>query len=335
MARRSTSAPDIRGIVTMIWRGRKKNEVSDEPQTDGKRRGGTQKRSAPIGALRRAAMIVCVCVMLVSGYMLANYLVESKSAGDVYKDIEQIYITPPTADAPSPTPTPTPAESQAPLAPSVPRPAPPGDAEPDDTPPSVSYVDEPAPDYWPNVDFNGLLGVNEDFAAWLICAGTNINYPVVRGDDNDYYLKRLFNRAQNSAGTLFIDYRNEKDFSNRNTVIYGHNMRNHSMFWTLTRYKSQSYFDAHPTMRLLTPGGNYEIYIFAGFVAGVDGDMWRVYFTSDEDYVNWLETIRRHSAFSSDVELSAEDRVVTLSTCDYQFDNARYVLYGKLTPAPG
>jgi sortase B len=273
--------------------------------------------------------------MLVSGYKLVDGMLEYKRADDAYSEIGRDFVKPPP-DISVPAPAP---ESPSPQ----PAPQPPDDtvtadetvSDESDPPAKPNYVDNPTPDYWPEVDFEGLRGVNPDFAAWLLCVGTNVNYPVVHGADNTYYLTHLFDYRQNGSGSLFIDYRNSPGFADRNTIIYGHNMRNHSMFWTLTRYRDPAFYRAHPTFRLLTSEGNYEIQLFAGYVASTENNAWRVHFSSDDDFLEWVGARKGYSAFASDVSVEAGDRVVTLSTCAYDFNDARYVLFGKLVPFTG
>ena len=181
------------------------------------------------------------------------------------------------------------------------------------------------------VDFDVLRAENPDVVAWLYCPDTPINYPVVQGPDNEYYLHRLLDGRTNSAGTLFMDYRNEGDFSHWNSVIYGHNMKNGSMFGTLTDYKKQAYFDAHPLMYLLTPEGDYEVQLVAGFVTPDDGDVYQALYPEDGEKENLLNKWLESSDFVSDYEPSPEDWLLTLSTCSYEYNNARYVLIGVLS----
>lgn len=186
---------------------------------------------------------------------------------------------------------------------------------------------------WPVVDFESLLEINSDVIGWIYIEGTNINYPVVQGEDNDYYLYRLFDGTYNSSGSIFMDYRNHEDFLDPNTVLHGHHMRNDSMFANITEYKNQSYYDAHPYALLLTPDGNYKLEFFAGYVTGLDSIAWKMRFSSDRDFAAWLDQTIGESCFSSDVVPTAQDRLVTLSTCTYEFENARFVLVGVLRPA--
>ena len=106
----------------------------------------------------------------------------------------------------------------------------------------------------PTVDFDALRETGPDIIGWLTLPDTAINYPVTQADDNEYYLHHLYDGTYNKTGCLFADYENQEDFSDRNTIIYGHNMRDGSMFATLNEYDEQSYFDGHPKMYLVTPG---------------------------------------------------------------------------------
>lgn len=189
---------------------------------------------------------------------------------------------------------------------------------------------EADPISWPEVDFGALQALNPDVSAWVIIEGTAINYPVVQGADNSFYLNHLFDGTYNRAGSIFLDFRNRNDFTDRNTVLYGHHMKNQTMFAQITLYKDQSYYDQHPTGMLLTPHGNYTIYFFAGYVTDMNSQAWKLQFESDEEFAQWLEEAAAGSTFSGDITPTAQDRVVTFSTCTYEYDDARYVLVGVL-----
>ena len=122
-----------------------------------------------------------------------------------------------------------------------------------------------------------------------------MNYPVTQTDDNEYYLHHLYDGTYNKVGCLFADYENAADFSDRNTIIYGHNMRNGSMFAAFNEYAEQSYFDTHKQMYLVTPEGGYVVELFAAFTAksaesGSDTSSWRLEWKDDGAYSGWLET---------------------------------------------
>lgn len=116
------------------------------------------------------------------------------------------------------------------------------------------------------IDFKKLQKKNKDIIAWIYCEGTPINYPIVQGSNNEVYLHQLTNGSYNENGTLFLDCRCKSDFSDLNSIIYGHNMHSNAMFGSLDRYKHQKYYDNHPDIWMLTPNGNYVIELFAGFV---------------------------------------------------------------------
>lgn len=180
------------------------------------------------------------------------------------------------------------------------------------------------------VDFDVLSEKYPDVVAWLYCPDTPINYPVVQAADNTYYLRRLPDGKKNTAGSLFIDYRNSADLSDWNSVIYGHNMANDTMFGSLTDYQSQAYFQAHPELFLLTPERDYVISVAAGFVTPADSEIYSAFSPDEADRARLVAQWMEASDFVSGNELSAEDHLITLSTCSYEYNNARYVLVGVL-----
>lgn len=175
------------------------------------------------------------------------------------------------------------------------------------------------------IDFDQLLARYPNAVGWLYCEGTPINYPVMQSDDNDYYLRRLPNGTYNTAGSLFTDYRCGEIGETNNYIIYGHNMKNGTMFSSLTKYKSQSYYDEHPVLYLYTPDGNYKIELIAGFVSKPTGEV----YNTNQTYEQVLEYCF-HSRFRSNTLPRNERLYIILSTCSYEYENARYVVVGIL-----
>ncbi len=199
-------------------------------------------------------------------------------------------------------------------------------------PPEESEQEEAPKELAPiAVDFENLKKQNEDVIGWIYCADTPINYPVVQSKDNDYYLRRGLDEKYDIGGSIFMDYRNDAAMTHNNTLIYGHNMMNDTMFGTFVRYKKQSYYDEHPILWYLTPEQNYKIELFAGFVTEPDS---RIYDTLEvpEKLAAIIKNALKKSTFQSTVVPEGTERIVTLSTCSYEFDEARYVLLGVLTP---
>ena len=187
----------------------------------------------------------------------------------------------------------------------------------------------------PSVEFELLQEDGPDIIAWLTLPDTAVNYPVTQAEDNDYYLRHLYDGTYNKAGCLFADYENKKDFSDRNTIIYGHNMRDGSMFASLNEYKEQSYYDSHPQMYLVTPDGGYLCDIFAAFEAkpkesGSDTSPWRMEWKDDGAYTTWLSAMADRSVVETDVTVTSSDKVLTLSTCT-PGGASRFIVMGKLT----
>ena len=158
-----------------------------------------------------------------------------------------------------------------------------------------------------------------------------VNYPVVQTKDNDYYLHKDLDGNYLRSGTVFVDYRNKAVGEDQNYVIYGHDMRNDSMFGTWDNYKEQSYYDAHPVLYYLTPDGDYRIDLYIGAVVNEGDPIYQIN-PGEKALEQRLEKLKEKSTFRSSVTLEPGDRVVVLSTCTYEFSTARYVLVGKLVP---
>ena len=180
------------------------------------------------------------------------------------------------------------------------------------------------------IDFQTLSVINPDVVGWIVIDGTPIDYPVVQGTDNSYYLKHLFDGKWNSSGCIFMDYRVSNTLSDRHTVIYGHHMKNGSMFSSLSGYKKQSFYNEHPTALFIQEDTVYRIEFFSGYVSKVDSDAWKVNFADDSEFEQWINKVQSQSYFDSDTVPAVNDRIITLSTCSYEFDNARFVIHGIL-----
>ena len=184
-----------------------------------------------------------------------------------------------------------------------------------------------------SVDFTALREAAPNVIGWLMQGDTAINYPITQTEDNDYYLTHLYDGTYNKAGCLFSDYENRTDFSDRSTIVYGHNMRDGSMFASLNQYRKQSYYEAHPTMILLTPEGGYVVELFAAFNAspkesGKNDSPWRLDFENDADFTVWLSAMTSRSLIQTETAVTARDKVLTLSTCNGSGD--RFIVMGKL-----
>jgi sortase, srtB family len=219
-----------------------------------------------------------------------------------------------------------------------------GFATPSAIPPSAA-MPSPAPmplpekeyDYpgiiWPEVDFERLREINPEIVGWLVLEGSEINYPVAQAEDNAKYLNYLFDGTKNKAGCPFLDAENAGDFSDWHSIIYAHNRKDGSMFGGLSKFKEQSYYDEHPRFLLITETARYVVEIFSGHVARSDSGAWKVVFQDEDEFDAWREVIKERSSIETEVVPGQGERILTLSTCSYEFDNARYVLHGVLRKA--
>lgn len=182
------------------------------------------------------------------------------------------------------------------------------------------------------VDFSALPAAEGVAAGWLYGADTPLNYPVMAGAGNAYYLSHLPDGTKNACGTPFVDAANAPDFSDRHTVIHGHHMKNGSMFAFLENYRDRAYYAAHPRLYLLTPAGDYRLDLVAGYTDEAGGAGFQTAFADEAAFLAFVERARARSDFASPVEVLPGDRLVTLATCTYTFENARYLLLCRLTP---
>ncbi len=180
-----------------------------------------------------------------------------------------------------------------------------------------------------SVDFTSLLEQNSDIVGWLYCPDTSVNYPVVQGKDNNQYLRADLNGKYLVSGTVFVDYRNGALGEDANYILYGHNMKNGTMFGSLVKYKEQFYYDEHPILYYLTPDGDYKIELYTGLVVKRDSVIYSPN-PAETEFAEFLAYAKEHSTFHSEVEIAEDDTLITLSTCSYEYNNARYILIGKL-----
>jgi len=171
-----------------------------------------------------------------------------------------------------------------------------------------------------------------DAIGWIYQPDTYIDYGIVEGKDNDYYLHRFYDGSYSAGGSLFADCNGARDFSDENTIIYGHHMNDGTKFASIMGYREAGYYEKHPVMYISTPTMNYRVEIFSAYLTDADSDTYTFRFDSTQDYAAWLQRMLEQSDIKTDVKLTTNDRVVTLSTCSYEYYDARYVVMGKLVP---
>ncbi len=168
--------------------------------------------------------------------------------------------------------------------------------------------------------FYELLEINEEVVGWLRIPNTVINYPVVQAEDNEYYLSRNLKKETSSAGSIFMDYRNNLSMNSPHTILYGHRMKDGTMFGQLTQFLNEDFLKKHSHFQFETLTESYDLEIFSIYITTTDFDYIKTSFEHGEEYAQFLQQIKQKSYYEMDVDVAEEDYILTLSTCDYTLD---------------
>lgn len=242
-------------------------------------------------------LIVSIGVFCYAAYNLYHIYTEYKKGTDEYNEIQQMAVTNREPDV---------AEEEEEENPSL-------------TPPL-------------DVDFSALKEVNEDVVGWIyIEALDGVSYPVVQGANNDEYLHTTYEGNYNFAGTIFVDYENKGNFTDCNTLVYGHNMKNGSMFGNLKDFtKDTKAYEKSRYFWMLTPEKNYRYEIISAYTTPVNSDTYTLFKGPGKEFEEYLEKIVSYSEIATEPgELTLKDRIITLSTCTGN-ESTRFVVQGKL-----
>ena len=179
------------------------------------------------------------------------------------------------------------------------------------------------------VDFAQLQEINPEVIGWIRVGAVNISYPIAQAKDNEFYLHRTFKKADNFAGCIFENCDNSPYFTDQNTILYGHNMKNGSMFGQLKKFNEQETLDKNPYFWIFTKDFIYQYRIFSSSVVSKRGDPYIIRF-SDEDFQKFIDkSVETSEINCGDVTVTPGDRIVTLSTCTGD-DATRRILQGVL-----
>lgn len=182
------------------------------------------------------------------------------------------------------------------------------------------------------LDLMALRQVNEDVLGWIFVPGSVIDYPLMEAETNSEYLDKAWDGTSSQAGAIFLECRNSRDFSDFNTLIYGHNMRNDAMFGSLHDYKDPDYWDSHSDIYLVTDAGVRRYQVFSAYEAPVTSDTYRLYFENDARRQSALEHYVGSSVIESGLVPAEDDLILTLSTCTGSGNyDRRWVVQAVLT----
>lgn len=242
------------------------------------RKKGTKKKS---GLLSNLILILAVCVFVFSGYQLYQIFSEYHEGKKEYEEIRELVIQ----------------------------------EEPKKEP-----EEQKEPEVQPRftVDFATLQQMNPDTVGWIrFEEPSEISYPVVKGRDNEEYLTRTFEANDNKLGTLFVDKDNTGTFTDRNTIIYGHNMKNGTMFGKLKQFKLPETMQKSRYIWVLTPGGNYKYEIFSGYTAKINSETYTLIKGPGQEFIEYAQHMQQLNAISEAAMpvFKETDKIITLSTC--------------------
>lgn len=181
------------------------------------------------------------------------------------------------------------------------------------------------------IDFDKLKKINPDVVGWIRIAGTNIDYPIVRTDNNDTYLDTDFEGKKNPSGTIFLDCDSEPDFSGRHNIIYGHHMKNGSMFKDIVKYKDESFYQTHQNIVIYTPQQEFHLRPVTVLYTDAGGIRRKTKFDSDDSFQSYVNEMTKNGQFYQEPQKPV-DALWSFVTCSYEFDDARTILYAVLAP---
>ncbi len=203
-------------------------------------------------------------------------------------------------------------------------------------PPQIYWIPEPIKDEDPYVaeleaiDLDALRAENEDVIGWIMIPNTKINYPIMQGEDNDFYLKHTWKKARNYMGSVFLEYRNNPDMADYNTIVYAHNMNNGTMFNNLWKFAKEDFLKKNPYVYILVDYGVLRYEVFSTYMAKLDDPTYGLSFNQEQTRVNFLQHAKEKSMVETGIEPELTDLILTLSTCTGTGHASRRVVHARL-----
>lgn len=248
--------------------------------------------------IHKSIMLVLILMVIVSSVGVVNRYLQDKRAEEEYRRLAELAreTTEATTEAPTEALT-----------------------EPQETEPETEAYISP-------IDFEALSEVNPDVIGWIRIPDTNVDYPIVQTDDNDKYLHTSFEGEESIAGTVYLDFESDSDMMGFNNILYGHNMKNGSMFKDIVKYKDQSYFDEHKYFEIYTPERTIRLKAISCYYAKAEPIVRKTRFKTRESYEAFIKEMIKPCAWYEMPEFPI-DSLYTLVTCSYEVNDARTILY--------
>lgn len=274
----------------------KRTRSKGNGRATGKKTTKTKKKSEKKGGLlSKLIMLFAFGVLAVSIYQIITMILPYYSGGKEYDEVKELAVAEPGSE----------------------------EEEGEDEEPADTFV----------IDFEALSEINPDTVAWIrLEEPAIISYPVVKSRDNEEYLTRTFSANDNKLGAIFLDKRCHSSFSDKNSIIYGHNLKvGGEMFSQLSAYADAEFCQQHPYFYLYLPDGTTKVYqVFSAGVVKATAENYNVDFNTNEDFQRYLEICKNSSNYQVDVDLNTGSRIVSLSTCTNVLEDERFLVQGVL-----
>lgn len=181
------------------------------------------------------------------------------------------------------------------------------------------------------IDFEMLRAVNPDIIGWIYFENMEISYPIVQGKDNEYYLNHTFYGEENKCGCIFMEVENAADFGDDNSFLYGHNMKDKSMFARLNEFQKKETYEKNPAFYIFTPKGVFQYKIYSCYSTELGGDSFLCRFKNQKEYGKWQKTVADKSLYDTGIAPNQNQKTVTLMTCTLAGARERFLVHGVLT----
>lgn len=204
------------------------------------------------------------------------------------------------------------------------------------TEPEPVWIPAPIEEEDPNlqtleaIDLEALREANPDVIGWILIPETQIHYPLLQGEDNEYYLSHTWDGNYNTVGSIFLETNTNPELTDFNTIIYGHNMQNGSMFADLHAFGEAEFLQSHPYVYILSDQGIFRYEIFSAYLAPLDGAAYGLSFNQEQTRIRFLEEVVESSLVRTDITPEITDRFLTLSTCSGAGYSNRWVVHARL-----
>ena len=265
--------------------------------------------------VRKALRAVLLMVFVVSTALMVHQWLDNAGGEVAYNDAMDIAMQVKEPEVPAqPQPTEIPVEATEPVTYWVP----------------VPVEGDPVMEEMAEINIAALREENEDVLGWIRIPDTRIDYPLLQGEDNDFYLKHTWQKQRNSVGSIFLEHLNRPDLTDFNTIVYGHNMRDKSMFGQLDNYSIEGFWETHPYVYVAIDTGVYRYEVFAFLQAPVDSVTYSIRPQRDDTKQEFIDYSMEHTWIDTGVRPVITDRILTLSTCTGRDYSARNVVQARL-----